>query len=150
MSLRRLFTSTSRRTFVLYPATVAVEQLRSRRPLHWRWMPAMAAGYLQYRWAGRYRTAMGGGGPGQGNPPERIVETGVYAWTRNPMYLGHLLFLAGLTLTTRSPLAAAILAVNLPWFHRHARRDEARLAERFGGEYERYRDRVPRWLPRKP
>lgn len=110
----------------------------------------MAWGYLQYRWAGDYRTRHGRGGPGQGTPPERIVTSGVYAWTRNPMYLGHLVFLTGLALTTRSPLAGAILAANLVWFPRHAERDEERLLELFGDDYADYRDRVPRWLPRRP
>lgn len=150
-SLRRLFTSTSRRNFVLTPAVVTVVQLAQRRPVDLRWTPLLAAGYLLYDKAGDYRTARGGGGPGQsGPPPERIVDTGPYAITRNPMYLGHLVFLLGLALTTRSPLAVATLAVNVPWFDRHARRDEERLTELFGEAYTAYRDRVPRWLPGLP
>lgn len=150
-SLRRLFTSTSRRNFVLTPIVVGMEQLARRRPLDLRWSFLLAVGYLMYDRAGDYRTARGGGGPGQsGPPPEHIVATGPYAFTRNPMYLGHLVFLAGLALTTRSPLAAAALAINVPWFDRHAQRDEERLTELFGEEYTAYRDRVPRWLPRLP
>lgn len=149
--LRRLVTSTSRRNFVTTPAVVALEQAVARRPVHPRWTPLLLWGYAQYRLAGDYRTRRGGGGPGQsGPPPEHLVRTGPYAWTRNPMYLGHLVFLTGLTLATRSPLAALALAVNIPWFDRHARRDEERLAELFGPEYLEYRDRVPRWVPRSP
>jgi protein-S-isoprenylcysteine O-methyltransferase Ste14 len=66
------------------------------------------------------------------------------------MYLGHLVFLAGLALTTRSPIAAGALAINVPWFDRHAQRDEERLTELFGEAYTAYRDRVPRWLPGLP
>lgn len=150
-SLRRLFTSTSRRNFLLTPAVVAVAQLAQRRPVDLRWTPLLAVGYLMYDAAGDYRTAHGGGGPGQsGPPPERIVQTGPYAFTRNPMYLGHLVFLTGLALTTRSPLAAAALAINVPWFDRHAQRDEERLTELFGEPYTAYRERVPRWLPGLP
>lgn len=146
--LRRLFISTSRRNFLLTPAVVAIVQLAQRRPVDPRWTPLLAVGYLLYDKAGDYRTARGGGGPGQsGPPPERIVETGPYAITRNPMYLGHLLFLLGLALATRSPFAVAALAINVPWFDRHAQRDEERLTELFGETYTAYRERVPRWLP---
>jgi protein-S-isoprenylcysteine O-methyltransferase Ste14 len=66
------------------------------------------------------------------------------------MYLGHLLFLAGLALLTRSPLAAGTAVALVPWFDRRARRDEARLRARFGAEYDAYCRRVPRWLPDRP
>jgi protein-S-isoprenylcysteine O-methyltransferase Ste14 len=150
-SLKRLFTSTSRRNFVLIPHVVGIEQLTRRRPVDLRWTPLLLFGYLTYDAAGDYRTAHGGGGPGQsGPPPDHIVETGPYALSRNPMYLGHLVFLAGLALTTRSPIAAGALAINVPWFDRHAQRDEERLTELFGEAYTAYRDRVPRWLPGLP
>jgi protein-S-isoprenylcysteine O-methyltransferase Ste14 len=64
------------------------------------------------------------------------------------MYLGHLIFLGALVLTTRSPVAAAALTALVPWFDDRAAHDERRLTERFGAEYTAYRDRVPRWLPR--
>ncbi|MGH3662139.1 MAG: methyltransferase family protein [Micromonosporaceae bacterium] len=137
--------STSTRTFLLYPALVALEQgLRRRRP-DVRWAPLLAWGYLQYRMAGRYRSRLGGGGPGMSNPPERLVTSGIYGLTRNPMYLGHQIFLAGLALTSRSPVATALFLGHIPWFDARARRDEAALRARFGADYERYRKQVPRW-----
>ena len=147
MTLPQLLTRTPRRTFALYPALVAFEHALAGRRLRAAWAPLLAWGYLQYRLSGDYRTAHGGGGPGITNPPERIVATGIYRYTRNPMYAGHIVFLAGLTGMTRSPLAAAILAANIPWFDRRARRDEERLTALFGEDYREYRDQVPRWLP---
>lgn len=147
--MRRSLGSTSTRTFALYPALLAVEQRLTGRDPDWRWLPLLVWGYLQYRLAGRYRTRLGGGGPGMSNPPERLVTTGVYGLTRNPMYLGHQIFLAGLALVTRSPLAAVLFAVHLPWFDARARHDEAAMRVRFGTDYERYCRRVPRWLPRR-
>lgn len=143
----QLLTRTPRRTFVVYPLLVGVEQLLTGRRLRPLWSVLLVWGYLQYRLAGNYRTAHGGGGPGITIPPERIVTTGLYRCTRNPMYLGHLIFLAGLTGMTRSPLAAGLLAGNAWWFDRRASGDEEGLVQLFGDEYRAYRDRVPRWLP---
>jgi protein-S-isoprenylcysteine O-methyltransferase Ste14 len=134
------------RTFALWPAVVFAEQALARRPVRYRYLPLLAWGYLQYRLAGEYRTRRGGGGPGMRRAPERLVTSGIYAWTRNPMYLGHVVYLTGLALATRSPLAKLVLAGHLPWFAERARADEAGLVELFGDEFLRYRDRVPRWL----
>src|SRR5262245_33223707 len=62
----------------------------------------MAWGYLQYRLVGRYRLPRAGGTAGMDRPPERIITQGPYRFTRNPMYLGHIIFLIGLALAFRS------------------------------------------------
>ncbi len=80
-------------------------------------------------------------------PPDRLVTSGPYAWCRNPMYLGHIIFLIGLALTFQSPLAGALTVATVVWFHRRVRRDEARLGARFGRPYVDYCARVPRWVP---
>jgi protein-S-isoprenylcysteine O-methyltransferase Ste14 len=59
----------------------------------------LAWGYLQYHLGGVYRTHNGGGGPGVEIPPDKIVDTGIYGLTRNPMYLGHLIFMTGLAIS---------------------------------------------------
>lgn len=142
--------STSFRTFALYPLVVVSWEgflndghLRVE-PL---FLPLLAWGFLQYWLIGRYRLRRGGGGPGMDTPPERLVTTGPFAWCRNPMYLGHIIFLAGLTLSLRSELAAAITIASLVWYHMRVRRDEKRLAARFGQPYLDYVARVPRWVP---
>ena len=147
MSLR----GTSTRTFVAIPALVLAEQALSRRPLHPRWAPVLAWGYLQYRLCGDYRITRAGGPPGmsQGQPDE-LVTSGPYAVTRNPMYAGHLVFLTGLTLLTRSPMALAVTAGLVHWFDERARTDHRRLITIFGEPYEQYAARVPRWLPGLP
>lgn len=147
-TMRRTLRSTSTRTFLAIPVAVAAEQLVSRRSVHPAWLPVAAAGYLQYRLAGGYRLPRAGGPPGMSQGmPEQLVTSGPYALTRNPMYLGHLVFLVGLTLTTRSPLSAAALVYLAPWFRERAREDERRLRARFGSDFEDYCRRVPRWLP---
>src|SRR5947207_15423107 len=91
----------------------------------------MAAGYLQYRLVGRYRVRLGGGGPGlSGAPAERLVDTGIYAWTRNPMYLGHIIYMIGVAVLFQSWFGSAIAIARAVWFHFRVLRDERGLAER--------------------
>jgi protein-S-isoprenylcysteine O-methyltransferase Ste14 len=149
-AIRRWFKSTSNRTFIVWPIVLyGVEALlhRAPPPIHGWALALLAWGYLQYKWVGIYRTRLGGGGPGISVPPDRIVDTGPYRWNRNPMYSGHLIYLAGVALALGSWIAAAVFAVHLFWFDRRVKEDEARLAERFGDPYRDYCRRVKRWIP---
>ena len=149
-SLRRWLKSTSNRTFIVYPIAIVAIELAMRggtiQFVPW-FAPLLAWGYLQYRFVGSYRIAHGGGGPGMSNPPERIVTTGPYRYTRNPMYLGHLIFMLGLALTFASWPAAALFFFHLFWFQRRAIDDEAQLHALFGAQYDAYAARVKRWIP---
>src|ERR1700747_3503733 len=96
--LLRWLNRTPVQTFILCPLLVVVFELaRQRGGLVI--MPAgfalLAWGYLQYLLVGRFRNRLGGG-PGFGVPPDRIVKDGPYRYVRNPMYLGHLIFMLGL------------------------------------------------------
>ena len=94
-----------------------------------------------------YRTAHGGGGPGIEIPPDRVVDSGIYAYTRNPMYLGHLIFMAGLAVTFSSIPAVLLLVFHVFWFHRRVLEDEVHLKTVFGEAYLSYLQRVKRWVP---
>jgi protein-S-isoprenylcysteine O-methyltransferase Ste14 len=63
------------------------------------------------------------------------------------MYLGHLVFMAGLVLTFRSWFALILLTARGIWFQRRVLQDEARLERMFGSEYSTYRLQVKRWIP---
>jgi protein-S-isoprenylcysteine O-methyltransferase Ste14 len=150
MRAMKWFRKSPVQTFLLLPlATIALElavfgTLRFE-PL---FLLLMLWGYLQYRLCGRYRIALGGGGSGlSGAPAERIVETGIYAWTRNPMYLGHIIYMLGVALTFQSLFAAAIALARTVWFHFRVLHDERGLAARFGEPYVAYTRRVRRWIP---
>jgi protein-S-isoprenylcysteine O-methyltransferase Ste14 len=110
-------------------------------------LPLLAWGYLQYLFVGRYRLPRAGGTSGMEVPPERIISVGPYRYTRNPMYLGHLIFLTGLALTFWSWFAVILLIARAIWFHGRALHDEERLEKLFGGEYTTYCARVKRWIP---
>ena len=148
--LRRWLKSTSRRTFVVFPiAVIVVECLIGRGELTWTiWgIPLLIWGYAQYRWCGTYRSEHGGGGPGIEIPPQRIVDTGIYAYTRNPMYLGHLIFMLGLSITFHSIPAVLLLVFHVFWFHQRVREDEVHLLALFGDRYREYCASVKRWIP---
>jgi protein-S-isoprenylcysteine O-methyltransferase Ste14 len=76
-----------------------------------------------------------------------LVTTGVYRFTRNPMYTGLAMAVAGASpvLGTWWPLIllpAALLAVRRLVIDP----EERYLTQRFGSIYNEYRRRVPRWL----
>ena len=148
--IKRWFKSTSKRTFILYPLLVILVNMASHRGIL-SVQPAGAVfllwGYLQYRLIGRYRTRRGGGGPGLEVPPDRIVADGPYRYVRNPMYLGHLIFMLGLWITFSSWLAFVLFVFHAVWFDRRVRKDEANLELRFGEDYRAYKRRVKRWIP---
>lgn len=145
----RILRRTPVQTFILLPlATIGWElAIFATLRLEPVFLLLMLWGYAQYRLCGRYRMARGGGGPGLDTPPERLVTTGIYAWTRNPMYLGHVIYMAGVALTFQSWFAAALGIARAAWFHRRVLGDERKLADRFGDPYVEYRRRVKRWLP---
>lgn len=148
--ITKLLGGTSFRTFFLYPLIVVGWELLLNdgrlRLVPW-FLPLLVWGYLQYRLIGMYRIRLGGGGPGIDTPPERLVTIGPFAYCRNPMYLGHIIFLLGLALSLQSWLAALIMATTAAWFQFRVRGDERRLAERFGQPYLDYTARVRRWIP---
>jgi protein-S-isoprenylcysteine O-methyltransferase Ste14 len=146
----RFFSRTPVRTFVIYPTLAVVWELAvygTQFQPNFYFAPLMIWGYLQYRLCGRYRLILGGGGPGLETPPERLVTTGLYAYTRNPMYLGHIIFLVGLSLTLKSWLAALITISTAIWFHMRVVGDENKLIERLGKPYIDYLLKVKRWIP---
>lgn len=146
----RFLSRTPVRTFVIYPVITLLWEVGTNwnqfQPNLW-FAPLMVWGYLQYRLCGRYRVRFGGGGPGLETPPERLVSTGAYALTRNPMYLGHIIFLIGLTLTLKSWLAAIITIITAIWFHTRVVGDEKKLIQILGQSYVNYLASVKRWIP---
>jgi protein-S-isoprenylcysteine O-methyltransferase Ste14 len=137
-------------TFILCPLLVIAFELALHRGrltvMPWG-APLMAWGYLQYLLVGNYRLPRAGGTAGMDAMPERIIVAGPYRYTRNPMYLGHLIFMVGLALTFWSWFALILLVARAIWFQRRVLHDETRLEKIIGAEYSAYRARVKRWIP---
>jgi protein-S-isoprenylcysteine O-methyltransferase Ste14 len=80
------------------------------------------------------------------NSPE-IIATGLYRWTRNPMYLGMGLLQAGIGLLMANLLVVALVPVT--WFVIYKiaiRHEEEYLEEKFGNAYLDYKRSVRRWI----
>jgi protein-S-isoprenylcysteine O-methyltransferase Ste14 len=137
-------------TFLLCPLAVVLFELalnRGRLTIVPWGLPLLAWGYLQYRLVGSYRLPRAGGTSGMDVPPDRIIAAGPYRYTRNPMYLGHLIFLVGVVLTFWSWFAVVLLIARAIWFQRRVWVDEERLEKLFGAEYVAYCAQVKRWIP---
>jgi protein-S-isoprenylcysteine O-methyltransferase Ste14 len=82
-----------------------------------------------------------------GEEPQQIVRSGLYRYTRNPMYLGVFAAIAGQAIVYRSLRIAVYLAVAIVFFHCVVVfLEEPHLARTRGPSYDEYRRRVPRWL----
>ena len=80
-------------------------------------------------------------------PSTHLVSRGIFAHTRNPIYVGLLLLLAGFALWFASPGIALLLPVcALVLHHGVVLREERYLSTVFGAEYRDYMARVRRWL----
>lgn len=94
---------------------------------------------------GRFREA--GTKPEPWEPTTAIVETGIYARTRNPMYLAMALAYAGLALMTDSVIALLLLPAAVYVIQTQViAREERYLEGKFGEAYRGYQSRVRRWL----
>jgi protein-S-isoprenylcysteine O-methyltransferase Ste14 len=83
------------------------------------------------------------------DPPKRLVIVGLYRFMRNPMYVGVLLVVIGWALYFLSILVAVYFVVLAVGFHvRVVLGEEPQLKILFEEEWEAYKSKVPRWLPR--
>jgi protein-S-isoprenylcysteine O-methyltransferase Ste14 len=109
----------------------------------------VAAGLALVVWTVTLFVKVGRGTLAPWDPTSRLVVRGPYRYVRNPMITGVGAILAGQALFFRSwaiaielVLFALVNAIYFPLI------EEPGLSRRFGAEYEEYRARVPRWLPR--
>ena len=85
-----------------------------------------------------------------GHPTSQIVTTGVFSISRNPLYLGGVLILAGISLAFDLAWALILLIPSVAACHTILIAPEERyLAARFGEQYRRYAATVHRWIGRK-
>ena len=111
---------------------------------------AIALGWAGLLWGARDFVRRGRGTPAPYDAPRTLVTAGLYTRVRNPMYVAVVLAIVGHALwhgSSRVLLYAAGIALLFHLFV--VLYEEPTLARAFGPEYDRYRTRVPRWLPRR-
>ena len=76
-----------------------------------------------------------------------LITDGVFRWSRNPMYLGMVLIVAGIALLEGTAIAwVGVAALAIIFDQAFIRREERMLEETFGAEFEAYTRRARRWL----
>ncbi len=78
---------------------------------------------------------------------DHLVQSGIFSRSRNPIYLGDLLVLAGLILRYDAVLALPLMPVYL-WIleKRFVIPEENRLRRRFRADFARYCQKTRRWI----
>jgi len=79
-------------------------------------------------------------------PSLRLATAGIYARLRNPIYAGLLLLVLGIAVVLASDWMLLMLVPTALLLHYGVvLREERYLEAKFGGDYRRYKDQVPRW-----
>ncbi len=81
-------------------------------------------------------------------PGHTLVTSGVYGVIRHPSYLGLLVNSLGWVLAFRSGVGLLITALIIPPLVARIRSEETLLRSQFGAEYDAYRARTSRLIPR--
>ena len=78
--------------------------------------------------------------------PDKLITTGIFAFSRNPIYVGFALILLGQFLISSSWLLLAYLLAGYWLFHRQVLLEEEFLSKQYGDSFESYRQRIRRYL----
>ncbi|MFC4349013.1 methyltransferase family protein [Kordiimonas lipolytica] len=86
-----------------------------------------------------------------GLPPDAeegmdLVTGGLYQFSRNPIYVGIMLFLIGAVVVAPGLFTMTCLALTWVFVSLIIRQEEAFLSDKFGDAFEAYKARVRRWL----
>jgi len=119
------------------------------RPIRYRIAGSLVLtlGTVLLLWCVREFYVAGRGTLAPWDPPQHLVTTGPYRWSRNPMYLAVITILAGwCTLSASRTLLIYSVAVLCGFWLRVVLVEEPWAARRFADDWQAYRARVPRWL----
>jgi protein-S-isoprenylcysteine O-methyltransferase Ste14 len=78
--------------------------------------------------------------------PPRLLDSGVYAWVRHPMYLGILLVCLGCFFLSPSLLSLGVWLAFFVLYDQMATYEETDLVRILGEEYLTYQKRVSKWV----
>ena len=79
----------------------------------------------------------------------RLAISGAYAWTRNPLYFGTFLLVAGFAVMSANIGLAVLLVGSAAFVYSHViGKEEAHLNKLFPDQFRSYRSKVPAFFPR--
>jgi protein-S-isoprenylcysteine O-methyltransferase Ste14 len=111
----------------------------------------LLAGVMGYRRKRQLTFRILSGVPELESDPElqgSLLSEGLYAYIRHPRYVEVTLGVFGYAFLANHVGAYILAVAMLPVLHGIVLLEERELLERFGREYEEYRSRVPRYVPR--
>lgn len=111
-------------------------------------IPFYIIGTLIIIWCSVDMIQKGKGTPAHLDPPKKLIINGLYRYTRNPIYLGALFVLLAYVLWFGSGLMILyFLFFVLAYQILITLIEEPVLKNTFGQDYEKYCQKVPRWIP---
>jgi protein-S-isoprenylcysteine O-methyltransferase Ste14 len=139
--------------FLVLPGTIGFLLPWLFRPraarIHQTGIPILILGILVLVWCVRDFYVAGRGTLAPRSPPRNLVTNGLYRFSRNPMYVGVLLIIAGWALLFNSRTLWVYAGVSAIAFHvRVVMFEEPWLARTHGTAFRDYAARVPRWFLR--
>ena len=80
------------------------------------------------------------------SPKDKLITTGPYQFTRNPMVLGMFLLLIGLGIACASWLLLLLTGILIVMFNALSPTEERFCLYLYGEDYQKYKNRTPRWI----
>lgn len=80
--------------------------------------------------------------------PDELIDSGILAHVRHPLYLGILVVYAAFLLLSLSIISFTAWIVIFMIYDRMASFEEKQLERMFGEKFLEYKRRVPKWIPR--
>jgi len=77
---------------------------------------------------------------------QSLITSGVYAYSRNPIYVGVMMFLVGTTILLPGPLTVATTVATFMLVQKIILQEEAFMQSAFGDQFRAYCQRVHRWV----
>lgn len=129
------------------PLWIGVHQMSRGGEFNTVGLLPLTAGFAMLVWCVYEFYVSGKGTLAPWAPPKHLVTSGLYRYTRNPMYVAVSLMLFGWSVCFWSPVLATYTASMFAGFHlRIVYGEEPWLERTHGAQWLEYRSRVPRWL----
>ncbi len=134
---------------LIYNGSGVINNVNTGIALKWVGVLLLLGGLILMTTTILYFARMGRGTLAPWDPPKNLVIAGPYKHWRNPMISGVIMLLIGEGLVFNSGpilLWAGIFFVTSTIYFIY--KEEPDLEKRFGDDYRKYKNNVPRWLPR--